>query len=319
MPLLFCNIAWMTNYKGQYDQDGNIFDQPERGGDYVQKNGEAHESCNFLSDSSGLVYGHVETWRGNNETGHDTDIKIENLGAIKRDLYIDGIDVIWISTHEEGGRRVVGWYKNARVYRARQFHGAESVTDQHERDNVDSFRIVARQEDVFLIPEDDRSLILDPHRNKTGWPGKSSIFYPGNHENNEELMSFIDDLEEIMNSGISNPHTQPEDASYQEGQIKLAQHKRKERSSQLIKDFKNQLTDYSCVVCGFSFEEFYGALGKEYIEAHHIIPISSLTETTEVSTSDLAAVCSNCHRMLHRREKPISVKELENIVKNMNE
>lgn len=319
MPLLFCNIAWMSNYKGQYDHDGNIIDKPERGGEYVQENGEAHESCNFLPDSSGLVYGHVETWRGNNETGRDTEIKIENLGASKRDLYIDGIDVIWISTHEKGGKRVVGWYKNARVYRARQSHGAEFATEQHERDNIHTYRIVARYEDVFLINEGERSLILDPNKNRTGWPGRSSVFYPSNHEHNEELMVFIENLREAMLSGISNNSSQTEEDTYQEGETKLNQHKRKERSSKLIKDFKNQLTDYSCVICGFSFEEFYGPLGKDYIEAHHLIPISSLTETTEVTTSDLAAVCSNCHRMLHRTKKPISVKELENIVRGLNE
>jgi hypothetical protein len=57
-------VAWMKNYKGHYDKNGDIIDQPKRGGKYVQANGEAHESCNFLPAKNGLVFGHVETWRG---------------------------------------------------------------------------------------------------------------------------------------------------------------------------------------------------------------------------------------------------------------
>lgn len=316
MSLMFCNIAWMTDYKGQYGRKEKIVDQPERGGKYVQENGEAHESCNFLSDSSGLVYGHVETWRGDSNTGRDTKIGIENLGASKQDLYIDGVDVIWIATHEGGGKRVVGWYQNARVYRTRQFHSAEFATKQHKRDNINSYRIVAKYENTVLINEEERSLILDPNNNRTGWPGRSSIFYPSNYDHNEELSSFIVRLKEVMKSGITNGSDQVEDDAYQEGGDRLSHHKRRERSSKLVKAFKNQLKDYSCVICGFSFEEFYGSLGKEYIEAHHLVPVSLLSEATKVSISDLAAVCSNCHRMLHRTKEPISVNELGNIVKS---
>lgn len=312
MPLIFCNIAWMKNYKGQYDRNGKIIDQPERGGEYVKSNGEAHESCNFLEDQNGLVHGHVETWRGDN----DTDIKIENLGASKKDSYISGVDVIWIATHEEGGKRVVGWYKDAIIYRSRQNHGDKFPTEQHERDNIGSYRIVAKKENTHLIKENERNLILDPNRNRVGWPGRSSIFYPSNYEENEELNLFIENIKQEMDSETLELPETKEDISYEEGGAKLSQHKRKERSRKLIKAFKSQLTDFSCVICGFSFEESYGSLGKEYIEAHHTIPISSLTEKTKMNVSDLAGVCSNCHRMLHKQKYPLSIKELRNIVKN---
>lgn len=59
---------------------------------------------------------------------------------------------------------------------------------------------------------------------------------------------------------------------------------------------------YACQVCGFDFEKVYGELGKEYIEVHHIKPLYSLDEETIVNPeTDLICVCSNCHRMLHRK------------------
>ena len=305
----------MTNYQGQYNHNGEVMDQPRRGGKYVETHGEAHESCNFLADKNGIVYGHVETWRGDNETGKDTEIKIENLGASRKDSYVHGIDVIWIATHPEGGKRVVGWYKNAMIYRARQIHDNEFATEQHERDSIHSYRIYSRAEDVFLINESQRNLILDPSNNRTGWPGRNSIFYPINHKDNRELLLFIEHLKEQMESNTTPLFSPIDDSEYNEGKTKLSFHKKKERSSKLVKAFKKQLTDYSCAVCGFSFEDFYGALGCEYIEAHHIVPVSTLTKDTKMTVSDLVGVCSNCHRMLHRSNDPISVKELENIVR----
>ncbi|HBC3475266.1 hypothetical protein GOP97_11155 [Vibrio cholerae] len=51
-----------------------------------------------------------------------------------------------------------------------------------------------------------------------------------------------------------------------------------------------------------TFRECYGSHGDSYIEAHHIIPLSELcsVDGSKTRLEDLAMVCSNCHRMLHR-------------------
>lgn len=71
----------------------------------------------------------------------------------------------------------------------------------------------------------------------------------------------------------------------------------------------------SCVVCGFNFEQFYGDHGKDFIEIHHIKPLSTLDEAVEIDPErDLVPVCSNCHRMLHRkRENVLSIEELKSL------
>ena len=68
-----------------------------------------------------------------------------------------------------------------------------------------------------------------------------------------------------------------------------------------------------CVVCGFEFEKKYGARGKDYIEVHHLRPVSTLRKPTKVNPkNDMVVVCSNCHRMIHlRTDDPISPERLK--------
>jgi predicted HNH restriction endonuclease len=57
----------------------------------------------------------------------------------------------------------------------------------------------------------------------------------------------------------------------------------------------------------------YGVLGEGFAECHHRVPLAELQEGHPVRLSDLAIVCANCHRMLHRR--PLhTVEELREIV-----
>ena len=72
----------------------------------------------------------------------------------------------------------------------------------------------------------------------------------------------------------------------------------------------------TCKVCGFNFEAAYGEHGRNYIEVHHLIPISTLPEPSSINPrEDLTVLCSNCHRMIHRkREATLSIEELRNIL-----
>lgn len=97
---------------------------------------------------------------------------------------------------------------------------------------------------------------------------------------------FDDPVEELFNT--------------KEGREILRVHLKRERSVALVKAFKRGLESYECSVCGFDFEKIYGDVGREFIEAHHTIPVSAMKGETEVSVKDLVALCSNCHRMIHR-------------------
>lgn len=72
-----------------------------------------------------------------------------------------------------------------------------------------------------------------------------------------------------------------------------------------------------CKICGFDFEKTYGERGKGFIEVHHIKPLYENQEEIVINPKeDLICVCSNCHRMFHRRKDrvptPDELKKLVN-------
>jgi len=104
-----------------------------------------------------------------------------------------------------------------------------------------------------------------------------------------------------------------------EGESSLATHMRKERDYKFIKEIKRKALlknkMLNCEVCGFSFLEFYGEIGIGFIEAHHKNPLSEQEGAVETKASDIALVCSNCHRMLHKGNPVYSIDELKAKIK----
>ena len=96
----------------------------------------------------------------------------------------------------------------------------------------------------------------------------------------------------------------------------VASHLHRERSKLLAAECKIR-DNYECQVCGLHFKDVYGKLGIEFAEAHHRVPLSQLREDVRTRIQDLATVCANCHRMLHRMKgKPDDTKKLKAIVRN---
>ena len=105
---------------------------------------------------------------------------------------------------------------------------------------------------------------------------------------------------------------------FPEGRTLEQIHKQKERSSKVIKLAKESAKDRAgklvCEVCEFNFADCYGDLGVNYIEAHHTLPVSELEEGHVTRIEDIALVCSNCHKMLHRRRPWLLMNELKKIL-----
>lgn len=72
----------------------------------------------------------------------------------------------------------------------------------------------------------------------------------------------------------------------------------------------------SCAACGFSFGTAYGALGREFIQVHHIVPPSQLGAGYQLDAlTDLVPLCPNCHAMAHlRTPDPYTAAELRRII-----
>lgn len=109
-----------------------------------------------------------------------------------------------------------------------------------------------------------------------------------------------------------------EDEEFFEGKLLTRIHLTKERNQTLIKRKKDSVLKQSgalsCEVCGFDFRAFYGELGAGFAECHHKTPVSELNYDQPTKLSDLAIVCANCHRMIHRARPMLTVSELREIV-----
>ena len=105
-----------------------------------------------------------------------------------------------------------------------------------------------------------------------------------------------------------------DEEEFPEGRVLYRVHRQRERNSSLIKKKKANASLLRCEVCDFDFLAVYGEFGRGFIECHHTIPISDYTSNQKTKLEDLALVCANCHRMLHRRRPWLSIDELRKIV-----
>ena len=103
-------------------------------------------------------------------------------------------------------------------------------------------------------------------------------------------------------------------ATGMEGQRKLILHLTRERDRALVK-LKKAAGSRSCEACGFSFRRTYGRMAASYCEVHHLVPLSDLSETTEMHLDDLAILCANCHRVVHLRNPPYTLEEVREMLR----
>ncbi|WP_434049066.1 HNH endonuclease [Marinobacter salarius] len=105
-----------------------------------------------------------------------------------------------------------------------------------------------------------------------------------------------------------------DESAFAEGAERYRRHRSRERDPAIARKVKEKrLAEegvLACDVCGFDFADKYGELGLGFIEAHHTVPVAELDGKTKTKASDFALVCSNCHRMLHRQKKVISIEAL---------
>lgn len=108
----------------------------------------------------------------------------------------------------------------------------------------------------------------------------------------------------VADDDYAIPPLGDEEIEESEGAIVMALHRRRERSGKLPDAKRRQVLaaagKLACEVCDFDFTAVYGERGAGFIEVHHNVPLASPRMARKTKLSDLACVCANCHRMLHR-------------------
>jgi 5-methylcytosine-specific restriction protein A len=110
-----------------------------------------------------------------------------------------------------------------------------------------------------------------------------------------------------------------EELEFPEGREVERKHKQRERNTRLVElakeKFKKQNGSLYCQICHFDFYQKYGEIGKDFIEAHHTLPIRDMVKNQITKIEDIAMVCPNCHRILHRKRPWLTMSDLNNIIK----
>lgn len=126
------------------------------------------------------------------------------------------------------------------------------------------------------------------------------------------IVSSLDDPE-VSGSLKEYDTEQLEEA--EEGRLLTRKHVTRERNRQLVKSKLKQvmkkLGRLACEACDFEFADRYGRRGEGFIECHHTKPVATLAAGDKTHINDLALVCANCHRMIHRNRPWLSIEQLK--------
>lgn len=306
MKILFCNIAYMQYY------DNRICDIPINGGAYVHKHNDAFEKYNFQECDDGFYRGFVETkhkkcYEYGNQTNTYNSLHIEKIDKECKDKdYIDNVLVVFCAKPENKSTVIVGWYKNARVYRNRPMY------------NGRIFNLEARKSDCVLLDVPSREFVIPRAKKGVFGIGQSNVRF-ADFENHSEFMekviSYIygNDYVSVTDQEIVEENQEfIENGKGKKIVINTYERNPKARKACLIH------YGYKCAICGFDAKEVYGDGYDGKIEVHHVTPIHEIGNEYQVDPiKDLIPICPNCHMILHSKSKTtgkyISVQELKEL------
>ncbi|MCY3986118.1 MAG: DUF3883 domain-containing protein [Candidatus Dadabacteria bacterium] len=175
--MVFFHIAWMQHYCKSDGSDPAI--GPHR---HLKNNGQAHECFNFLP-RNGRCYGYFPGDRG---------IVISKLGAPKQAKHVDNVVCVWVAEHpEQKMKLIVGWYRNARVYRTRN-HEAEPSGNQLNGKDI-QYSTVTFEDHCTLVPAPRRTFEIPT---RPGGLGRSNVWYGGNDRFREKVRDYINRWDE---------------------------------------------------------------------------------------------------------------------------
>jgi hypothetical protein len=261
LPVLFVNVGWAINYDGTETISGNH--------QYLRQHPKAvvGESAAFGALKDGIF----------------------KCGIGVGELQAQTLHVVLVA-RDPGDRilKVIGLYAAAEV--------------SMEQDNW----AVGRTRFARRIPVERRQPVLD-------WPGKQGMRRWALRNGQIEHAGLFTLYRQLTNSLKSNmlpvvPIVPSEDAEAVEGELKtlIIRHRHREqkhRRAKLSDALNRNNGRLICEVptCRFDFHARYGELGAGFAEVHHKLPLGkSPPKGRPIKLSDLAVVCANCHRMIHR-------------------
>lgn len=185
VPMLLLRVGWMDHYRGVAAGD-----RITGGGSFVAANEYGHEMFNF-QPIAGRVYGYVQPVVSE-ERWSDATINLSKINPTATGESMPGVLAVWVATLKGKGGFVVGWYRNATVYRRMQ--PAPAGSNRRHRGEDFGYFVTARREDAVLLPSDER--VYRVPQSTAGGFGKSNVFFandPAKHRRlRAKLLRYID-------------------------------------------------------------------------------------------------------------------------------
>jgi len=125
--------------------------------------------------------------------------------------------------------------------------------------------------------------------------------------------SDLTDAGEHVYKSSTNLDIPPETAL--EGRLVLVSHFKRERNRSIINKKRQAVgDDPACEACDNTFRDIYGEDLKNCYEVHHEKMVADLDGKEETSLDDLRIVCPSCHRVIHSKYPPYTVKEINKLL-----
>lgn len=206
---------------------------------------------------------------------------LARLGGHKGAEEVSGVTVIFISSGA-----LCGYYKNATVFSTPIRHPDGLMAGGSEI----HCRVKVAPEDAYLIPADRRDNVLQPKP-----AGMFPVLYGGSGS------SWVEWFENLTGAKRQNFGNEKKRRKWT---------KAIERSSE-AREIALQKYGFKCECCGVSYKDHVRAA---MFEVHHKVPYAEDFEERPLNVSDLAVLCANCHRMIHRMPDLADIKALKDYV-----
>ena len=296
--MIFCNIAYMVFYRGQSERDAAV-----GGGSHPEK----EEEHNFdpLGD---YMYGYVPAVARTINVSRLGPVSGDAACARKTDPNVlpccdartDGIDVVWTATSPGQGRVVVGWYRNATVFRHLQQcdHGV--------------YQIKARTTDCRLLPVAKRTSNIETGRR--GRPGNSPVWYAETRYGANVRRRVLRQMREAERQIFDREDLETKAAAIKAGDRPPRGARKPWREQRQIAVVARDPAVHAwilktakgrCELCG-SGAPFARPGGRPYLEIHHV---DRLADGGSDVPTNAVALCPNCHREAHYGDRADTIRQ----------
>lgn len=153
------------------------------GGKHVDNEGWGGEMFNF-KEFENKVYGYVQP-KLDRKYQNPSTITLEKLGGLETDEKLNNVTVIWTATDPDNrGTYIIGWYKNATVYRYEQ--PSPKNSKRKYKNIAITYYATTKSKDAHLLPVDER--IVNIRRQEKNWMGQSNVWYA---DKNPEFVKLV--------------------------------------------------------------------------------------------------------------------------------